>query len=705
MGEYKNADRGLELLSNPRKKRLKTLEVVMIKKGKYDCIIEDNVLTLKRNGKDFLSLPASASVNKVFSRFTRQTTDENTIRFSSDFETMTFDLYDDCIIVRYEKTFEEKTPIFQARIFTDGVRTVDLKGIDRAFCPQPRNNGGKNMDYYHRLPDISQNGYFSPCLLSFSIGSPYGWVSFGLLDIPDSKTCKMDEDHSVLVESCGGNKVIPQGGVYRMPGILITFPEDEWDAVTVFRNKLFEFGLYKPQKRKFTELPDWWKNPFVCTYGDQMLERKVGQFIDEKWVLEQVRIAEEEWGMKNINLIIDDSWQPPHAFEPIADKNRFPDFRGLIDSLHDRGHRVILWQTPLFDKITNGFTTRTQRLGVLTDYEYKSPYFKSFPGCYAIDYTSNNARQFIREVVRVLFGDEEGQYNADGIKLDFLGLLRDPAVTRSYENPEKGIGMRELLLFYEMFYEEAKKVKPDVLINATVGDPRFEHVIDFNRLHDTHCGVIEKEMRARIASLGCPDLPIDSDGALMFTRWIKAHYISAALYAVPSIYYLKQFHDFAKYPNRSYIYGNPDHRNEFSIEQKRQLGNLLQMTKFRPNGRVYMDSFGNWVLKDGDKINGMTIKGETVIYYPTEENDTGYIFTWQDEVIILPLHGRKISQIDPKPKKDYFLADYARDRAIMYLEPGVVHTFKNTDDKKSINRIFSTKASQPAEEEPNYMNW
>ena len=59
-------------------------------------------------------------------------------------------------------------------------------------------------------------------------------------------------------------------------------------------------------KRKFTELPDWWKNPFVCTYGDQMLERKVGQFIDEKWVLEQVRIAEEEWGMKNINLIIDD---------------------------------------------------------------------------------------------------------------------------------------------------------------------------------------------------------------------------------------------------------------------------------------------------------------------------------------------------------------------------------------------------------------
>jgi hypothetical protein len=85
----------------------------MIKKGKYDCIIEDNVLTLKRNGKDFLSLPASASVNKVFSRFTRQTTDENTIRFSSDFETMTFDLYDDCIIVRYEKSMVCILPFLQ----------------------------------------------------------------------------------------------------------------------------------------------------------------------------------------------------------------------------------------------------------------------------------------------------------------------------------------------------------------------------------------------------------------------------------------------------------------------------------------------------------------------------------------------------------------------------------------------------------------
>lgn len=164
--------------------------------------------------------------------------------------------------------------------------------------------------------------------------------------------------------------------------------------------------------------------------------------------------------------------------------------RGFIKKMHKRGHRVILWQTPLFDKITNGFKTRAQRLGVLSNYEHKTPYFDNFPGCYAIDYTADNARQFIREIVEILFGNGEGQYNADGIKLDFIGLLRDPAITQTYAHPERGIGMKDLLLFYEMFYEEAKKVKNDVLIDCTVGDPRFEHVIDINRLHDTHCSVI-----------------------------------------------------------------------------------------------------------------------------------------------------------------------------------------------------------------------
>jgi len=667
----------------------------LISKQEYALRADETGLTFVRDGKDFLSVPAAVSFNGELSSLRLESVSSETVIYSARSERFTVKLSDDCAVVSYTRSCAATTPVYVVKAFTDGNKAIELKGFDRAFCTQPRNNEWRNMDYYNHLPDISPTGYFSPPIMQFSIGCPDGWASFGLLELPDSKICRMDEDHSFLIESCGGNKVVPAGGEYVMPGVLISFPRDEWDAISFFREKLIEFGLYTPSKPKFSGLPDWWKNPFVCTYGDQLIEDRVGQRIDEEWVSEFVDVAARDWGLENINLIIDDSWQLPHAFEPIADVKRFPDFRGFIDRMHEKGNHVILWQTPLFDKVTNGFVTRAQRMGVLSECEFKSPlwgdYFEEFPGCFAIDYTSDNARDFIREVVETLFGSGEGQYDADGIKLDFLGLLRDPAETDTYAHPERGVGVKELLLFYQMFSEEAKKVKRDVILSSTSGDPRFEHCLDFNRMHDVHCGTIEKEMRARLASLGCPGLPIDSDGALMYNSWLKVHYISAAVYSVPSIYYLKKMHDAAK---RSW--GEDPEINDVQKDlgsvEKKQLGALLGMARYRPDGNAFMESFGNWVLKDGDRVNAITQRGETVVYYPTEKNSTGYIFTWQDEVISIPLHGRKISRMDPSPKKGYLLVDYARDTAIMRLSPGVVHTFENVDAGDSIDRIFAKTA-------------
>lgn len=51
-------------------------------------------------------------------------------------------------------------------------------------------------------------------------------------------------------------------------------------------------------------------------------------------------------------------------------------------------------------------------MGVLSKDEMTSPCFKSFPGCYAIDYTSYHAEEFLREIAEHLFGSGEGQLNA-----------------------------------------------------------------------------------------------------------------------------------------------------------------------------------------------------------------------------------------------------------------------------------------------------
>jgi len=680
----------------------------MTKKAQYEYYIDGTNIHILRAEKPFLKLPASASVNGIISELQLTYSDENSALFSDGIGNMTFDFQDDCIVVSYHMICSEDTQIYEAKMFRAPESGIDLKDFDRAFAPQPRNNKWNNMDYFNHLPDISLNGYFLPPTFNFSIGNKDGWVSFGLLDIPDTSICKMDDDYSFLVESCGGNKRIKKGESYSMPRVIITFPADEFSAVALFRQKLIDFDLYTPKKKDFSELPAWWRNPFVCTYGDQMLEKKVGPYIDEEWVTEFVNIAEKEWGLSNINLIIDDSWQLPLSLEPIENAKVFPDFRRFIDGMHARGHHVILWCTPMFDNIGNGFQTRTQRLNVLSDYCYvehePEGYFARFgPECYAIDYTADNAEQFIREFCEKMFGSGEGQFNADGVKLDFMARLRNPAVARSYSHPERGIGATELLKFYQMFSYEAKKVKPDVIIDCTTGDPRFESYIDFNRLHDTHCGTREKEIRANLSALACPELPMDSDGALMFTSWLKHHYISAAVYSVPSMYYMKKFHDFDKLEKLD-ADDITKIKHDLSSDEKKQLGNLLSLSRFRSDGIPVMLEFGNWVLKDGDKINAASLHGETVVYYPTEKNDTGYIFTWQDETIIIPLYGRKFSELSPSESCRHLLVDYARDRVIMRITPGIVYTFKDADDGTSIERIFSEKKSISVETVMNYVN-
>ncbi len=675
----------------------------------YKAIIDGSIINIFLNDKKLLSIGASASVNDEVSVFFNCEATEEKAVFKGADDVMEFNFYEDCIKISYCKTCNEDTPIYISKLFATEATAIKVHGLDRGFTPQARNNSGKNLEFYRHLPDISANGYFSPSLLNFSLGNNDAWVSFGLLDIPDSKICKMDSDKSFLVESCGGNKIIKAGESYHMPEVIITFPKNEWDGISLFRQKLIDFGKYIPKKCEFSQVPSWWKNPFVCTYGDQMLEDRVGQLIDEAWVTDIVDKAESKFGIKNMNLIIDDSWQLPHAFEPIVATDRFPDIRRFIDGMHRRGHHVILWQTTMFDAISNGFETRAQRLGVLSDYNYINEndsvgYFNWVNvDASAIDYTADNARRFLREICEIMFGTGEGQYNADGIKIDFVGMLRDPARTKTYMHPEKGVGMKELLRFYEMFYEEAKKVKPDVIIDCTVGDPRFEHCIDFNRMHDTHCGTIEKDIRAAVSSLACPNLPIDSDGALMFIGWLKNHYISSAIYGVPSLYYIKNFHDFCESEEQSFGFDKKD-INDLTPSERIQLGNLLQMTKYRPDGEAKMLSYGNWILEKDGQVNAMCQRGETVVYYPTETNDTGYIFTWLDEVICIPLYGRKISGLKGSKEPRFLMADYAQDVAYLTINPGEIYTFKNADDGTSVDRNFKEEKAIDSETEMNYVN-
>lgn len=655
-----------------------------------NCVITatEHALHVERNGNELLSLPMTLRVNDVTYTPALAEEKEDSITYTDGFATLTVRFLADAFTVEATLVAEQDLSVLETHLFLNG--GIAPQGFDRAYTPQPRNNQGRNCTMFSALPDISANGYHTPPCLMFSVGSPLGWISYGLLDIPDTRMCRMEEDGSFLIESCGGHKRVEFGHDYRIPRVIVAFPEDEYSAITDFRRHLEELGLYTPCRPSWDELPEWWKYPQFCTYGDQLIERRVGQLIDDAWVREFVDRSERDFGVEHMVICIDDSWQLPHSIGPAVDTKRFPDLRKLIDDMHARGHRVMLWYTPMFEKTSNGIPSRAAELGVLSADAMTSPYFDNFPGCYAIDYTSDGAEQFLRETAEILFGDGEGQLNADAVKLDFLANLRDPAKATSYAHPELGIGMREYYRYYSLFRSAAKAVKPDVMLNATLNDPRFEHLIDVSRLHDTHSGEEEKERRARMMALACPDLPIDTDGALMMPDWLRRNHISAAICGLHSIYY-------------TYAIGRPELL--LSEKEKKAIGALVSMTVHRPAGTPHTDGNGHWQLiaKDG-RVMADSIRGETVIYYPREAGGEGYLFSFLDELVTIPLHGRHFSALTPAPEKEFCEVDYARDCARVYLRAGRIYTFRDEDDGNSVDRIFLNMTAQASEENVDYVN-
>ena len=651
------------------------------------CDAKSASLALTKDGTPWFSIPTAFSVNgKVYTPETL-TREGDTVTARTQDSCLTFRLLPDSILVDIRLTCREDTPIYETVYFLGACGGMEIGHFDRAFCPQPRRNNGHNMDFFQNLPNCSLNGYFYPSIQNFAIGNSQGWVAFGLLDMPDSYQYLLREDFSILVESCGGNKVIPAGATYHPPQMLITFPEGEWESIGLFRQKLMEHGRYTPKKPEVSQMPAWWRDPLVCTYGDELSTLNIpdvkmnGPEFNADWVRHLVDTAEKDWGIAHMNLVLDAFWQVQFALDPVADAARFGDIRAFNEEMHNRGHHVIAWITPVFDSVANGFTPLSQKMDVLSNVAV-SPL--GVPGSFLLDFTADNIGPYFEKVCRKLFGDGEGEYHFDGVKLDYMAMLRDPSKHGGYRHPERGLGLREMMLCLETFYTAAKKVRSEVLVNCSITDPRAEHLLDMNRLHDTHAGTIEKEYRARVASSACPDLPIDSDGALMLTDWAKHHYLCAAIYSTPANYYTLKYHD-----------------RPLDPEDRKPMGTLLQAVTHRPNGHGKMESLGNWVLEDRKgQINGRSIDGHTLVYYPWEKNPKGYLFTWRNETVILPLEGRRFGKLTPEVPG--VQVDYARDQAILRLKPGILYTFENTDESNSISSLFSRRVRN--REEVSYEN-
>ena len=603
-----------------------------------DLCYNEQTNFLQLNGPDggkLLSLPLNARFryDGKDSFFTENKTVRRTVDGFTVFEEggediaareLKLTVLEDAILVEFRIQAAREIAVYETELFRAG--SLGIKMIDclNCFAPQPFNFDGINRAFNKYFCDCSMNGYFTPAPLNFSVGNRHGWVSFGLLDLPDSYEYRMTNRLGILVEKPWGHIKVAAGQWYKTPRLLITFPEDEYRGLRLYRQKLEAFGVISANKPK-RQIPDWWKRPLVVTYGDEMMELQHNWFNDddldgpdfnEDWLYMWLDRAEKKLQNTEFTVLVDALWQYRYTPEAYPDVTRFPDFRGFIDYCHNRGHKVVLWCAPLICNDDLPVASLAKKYGMLTEEGLAfSPHTKK------IDFTSDNAPAYMAELCEKYFSDAPGCLNADGLKLDFLAALQNPE-TATYRNPANGLGVKEMYRMQKLMYEAAVKVKPDVLLDASTCDPRFEDIVSMNRLHDIQKVPGEREQRAWISSLACPDLPIDSDGAIMISPWVKSAYISAVLYATPALYYIKEFHDSVTLPDG----------------EMAALGRLLRLSEKKQQGEAVYLSEGNWCLMDGEAVLGASFNGETVMLFGADK--TAYLFSWRDGDIAIPFFGR-----------------------------------------------------------------
>lgn len=513
----------------------------------------------------------------------------------------------------------------------------DTTNWDQYFSPEPD-------DYFRTNPvvdlraDRDQQWGFAPAPLNLSFKTRAGWFSTGLLDLPDASLYSFK--HNALWLDLPWDRIKFQRELlYQFPAIIFTFNNSPWDAIGEYARFVRQHNN-KAQKQP-RRVPGWWKRPLVSTWGEQ----RVNQMIDEhpnynsQWVRDYVIQQRYALDSLNFNLIIESKWAMNDGEATPSD--RFRDLRNMIDWCHDHGIKVIL-----FWKAWKAEARALPVRMAIIDGEY-------------LDATHPLFESYVDSCCQVLFGNGPNQLDADGLKIDRLFLARDPS-RANYANSNAGIGFREAHRYLKVFYETAKRYKPDALLISSAVDPHFADVQDMLRVNDDWDNKTVREKRARVITQALPGMLIDGDAADLPKGIALYHYVTSAIYGVPSIQYLTRFHD-------APIHG----------EMRTQIVNLLKLYQLKPDGLVRWVDYGYWqiVSNEGKLLAESLPNGKGLLVF--ENNSRAELLCIENHSVHLLLDQHQLRSIHDEsgtavPFSDlgegiYELRDVALDR-IYHLE-------------------------------------
>lgn len=323
--------------------------------------------------------------------------------------------------------------------------------------------------------------------------------------------------------------------------------ENPLDFYSLFGRMLVEEDLIPDPALK--PRADWWREPLYCTWVDQYLgsDARIAEslqdqaveaeycsataFLNEALVRKAVEVIERE-NLPFRTILIDDGWQVARGqWEP--DPARFADFRGLVDDLHVRGFKVVVWWN----------WAEIQPHAEVNSSHLMGSDWRNRHGSRVRDF-SNPATQaeYLRPLFQKLFSSEPGCYDLDGVKTDFLAdkvhpecPLYDPS-WRGEEN--------YFVRVSRLFVSEMRRHKPYALHIGCAGNYRLAESIDINRTYDVHNSNWEEHrQRALMLEATTPGCPAAFDFHLYlenYDRWFATARSMGAPVEVGNILWIKQ---------------------------------------------------------------------------------------------------------------------------------------------------------------------
>lgn len=312
-------------------------------------------------------------------------------------------------------------------------------------------------------------------------------------------------------------------GKWESQGIWCGFGKDAADVVRAYTSFNFDHGFCR---RGSSHKERWWYGPLYCGWGDQCESRSPAS----QSFYEKLSNRLDELDLHPTAMIIDDKWQGKYG-ELLPDPEKWPDMRAFVDAQHAKGRRVMLWV-----KVWNSEGLDDDECTKLEQQPY------------AADPTSPKYRQRIFDTVHKLLSSDEGCFNCDGFKLDFVNCIFMHPGIRAHESGVYGIELVKRMI--KLFHDAAKAAKPDALINNSCAHPYFAEVTDQVRLHDYRDSMRSMmpvmEYRRDMFSAAMPDALIDTDSSNRSNyREAKEYYLRAVELGVPDIYMVGNAREFS----------------------------------------------------------------------------------------------------------------------------------------------------------------